>query len=299
MWEVLARDVGLEPTRPFDHRLSRTPSNIDLDLTKYKEYLKGKYSKVYSTQLFTYTLRYHQVYGNLSLIETIPSTIRNNALKALVALSKFKGEYSEFHNRVKAHGIKWTSPDALTCFSKVFNNNHDSLMQWYKDFSKMLKPNEQLWVKYLALSGLRRQESVMSFNKIVELDRAGNLSEYVNDLGIVEHFRDKQFLRGTKNAFITIIPSTLLDEIKKSESVGWNTLRKRMDRKHQKYRFKELRSFYSSFMAKNGLISEEVDLLQGRVSKSVFARHYLKENVEEFKGRVLEGSSKLETLLSS
>ena len=70
-----------------------------------------------------------------------------------------------------------------------------------------------------------------------------------------------------------------------------------MDRKHQKYRFKELRSFYSSFMAKNGLISEEVDLLQGRVSKSVFARHYLKENVEEFKGRVLEGSSKLETLL--
>ena len=39
-------------------------------------------------------------------------------------------------------------------------------------------------------------------------------------------------------------------------------------------------SFYSSFMARNGLMGEEIDLLQGKVSKSVFARYYLKENIE-------------------
>jgi intergrase/recombinase len=179
----------------------------------------------------------------------------------------------------------------------MFNHNHDSLMQWYQDFSKFLKPNEQLWLRYLALSGLRRAESVMSFNKIVELARANRLSEYINDLGVIEHFRDKQFLRGTKNAFITIVSPTLIDEVKHSDSLNWNALRKRMDRKHQRYRFKELRSFNGSFLVKNSLISEEVDLLQGRISKSVFARHYLKENVGEFKNRVLEGNSKLETSL--
>jgi hypothetical protein len=268
-----------------------------LNLEEYKQFLKSKYSKDYSTKLFTYTLRYYEVYGNLSLVESIPSTVRNNALKSLVALSKYKGEYSEFHNRLKAHGIRWVSTDAFTSFTNMFNHNHDSLIQWYHDFSKFLKPNEQIWLKYLALSGLRRAESVMSFNKIIELAMADRLSEYISEQGTIEHFRDKRFLRGTKNAFITIVTPNLIDEIKRSESINWNALRKRMDRKHQRYRFKELRSFNGSFLVKNGLISEEVDLLQGRVSKTVFARHYLKENIGEFKGRILEGTSKLETLL--
>ena len=182
-------------------------------------------------------------------------------------------------------------------FSKIFNNNHDSLIQWYKDITEFLRPNERTWLKYLALSGLRRQESVMSFNKVIEMDRAGNLGEYLNELNILEHFRDKRFLRGTKNAFITIVPPSLIEDIKHSEPICWNSLDKRMYRRKLKYRFKELRSFYASFLVRNGLISEEADLLEGRVSKSVFMRAYMKENIEEFKGRVLEANAKLESLL--
>jgi intergrase/recombinase len=55
---------------------------------------------------------------------------------------------------------------------------------------------------------------------------------------------------------------------------------------------------YASFMVKHGLVSEEVDLLQGRVSKSVFVRHYLKENPTELRGRTLETLRKLERLVS-
>jgi hypothetical protein len=105
-----------------------------LNLALYKEFLQSKYSKVYSTQLYAYTLKYHEFYGNLSLLETIPSTARNNALKSLVALSKYKGEYSEFHSRLKAHGIKLVSTDAFTSSTNMFNHDHDSLKQWYKDF---------------------------------------------------------------------------------------------------------------------------------------------------------------------
>jgi intergrase/recombinase len=217
----------------------------------------------------------------------------------MIALSKFKGEYLEFHDKIKQYGIKWVSQDSFTSFLKIFNNNHDSLVQWYKDVSNVMKPHEQLWLRYLALSGLRRTEAEISFNKILELGKQRR-SDYINEKGIVEHFRfPKDFLRGTKNCYISIVPASLIEEIANSQHLCYSTLRKRLEHNAFNQRFKELRSFYSSFMARNGLMSEEIDLLQGRVPKSVFARHYLKENIGEFKCRVLEGNNKLETLLFS
>lgn len=148
----------------------------------------------------------------------------------------------------------------------------------------------------MALSGLRREESTISFNKIIELSQQGKLGEYVNEYGVIEHFRDKKFLRGTKNAYISIVPESLIEMIKVSTPVYYPTFRKRFNGTLP-MRFRELRSFYSTFMARNGLISEEVDLLQGRIPKTVFARHYLKENLDEFRKRVLKTNRKLETLL--
>jgi hypothetical protein len=268
-------------------------------LVKYREFLNSKYrSRVYANCVFNYTLKYYDAYSNPSIIQTVPETIRHNVLKSMVALSKFKGEYLEFHDKIKQYGIKWVNQDSFTSFLKIFNNNHDSLIQWYKDAAKILKPHEQLWLKYLALSGLRRTESLLSFNRIVELGK-DRRSEYINEKGIVEHFKyPKDFLRGTKNCYITIAPSNILEAIMNSQQLSYSTLKKRLLHNAMSQRFKELRSYYSSFMAKNGLMSEEIDLLQGRVPRSVFARHCLKENVDEFKARVLEGTNKLETLLS-
>jgi hypothetical protein len=269
-------------------------------LVKYREFLESKYrSRVYAGCIFNYTVKYFDAYSNPSIIQTIPETIRHNVLKSMIALSKFRGEYLEFHDKIKQYGIKWVTQDSFTSFLKIFNNNHDSLIQWYKDAVKILKPHEQLWLKYLALSGLRRTEAVLSYNKIVELGKDGR-SEYINEKGIVEHFKyPKDFLRGTKNCYITIVPAEILDEIMESKQLSCCMVRKRLEHNGMPQRFKDLRSFFSSFMAKNGLMSEEIDLLQGRVPRSVFARHYLKENMDEFKGRVLEGTNNLEkTLLS-
>ena len=267
-------------------------------MVKYREFLESKYrSKAYACCIFNYTIKYYEAYSNPAIIQTVPETIRHNVLKSMIALSKFKGEYLEFHDKIKQYGIKWVSQDSFTSFLKIFNNNHDSLRQWVKDVSKVMKPHEQLWLKYLALSGLRRTEAEISYNKIIELGKQGR-SEYVNDEDIVEHFRfPKDFLRGTKNCYITIIPANLLEEITNNKQLCYSTLRKRLEHNGFNQRFKELRSFYSSFMAKNGLMSEEIDLLQGRVPRSVFARHYLKENIGEFKNRVLEGNGKLESLI--
>ena len=73
----------------------------------------------------------------------------------------------------------------------------------------------------------------------------------------------------------------------------------RLDRKHIKLRLKELRSYHNSYLRKNGIISELVDVLAGRVPKSVFARHYLGEDMKAFSSQVIAIEDNLmETLFS-
>ncbi len=62
-------------------------------------------------------------------------------------------------------------------------------------------------------------------------------------------------------------------------------------------RFKELRSYHNSYLRKNGVITEIVDVLAGRVPKSVFCRHYLGEDIKAFGSLVLSIENKLEEVL--
>jgi intergrase/recombinase len=86
-------------------------------------------------------------------------------------------------------------------------------------------------------------------------------------------------------------------QIANSRPVSYSAIHCYLYRKHLKLRLKELRSFYASFMVRHNIISEEVDLLQGRVSKSIFVRHYLKENPVELGDRTLKAIKQLEESL--
>ena len=68
----------------------------------------------------------------------------------------------------------------------------------------------------------------------------------------------------------------------------------RLQRKGIKVRINELRDYYATFMVKHGLIKEEVDLLQGRVGKSIFVRHYWSPAIKEMKQRVFKALQELE-----
>jgi intergrase/recombinase len=45
---------------------------------------------------------------------------------------------------------------------------------------------------------------------------------------------------------------------------------------HNLVRIKELRSYFATYLDLHETLVEYIDLLQGRVPKSVFAKHYLK-----------------------
>jgi len=216
-------------------------------------------------------------------------------MSALSNLSKFLGVYEQWKESTRNVGLKWSKTDTFESFMKIMNNNHNDLLEWHRKASGILKDNERLYLKFMLLSGLRKNEGIQSFNLIISLFKSGKLVDYFNEnLSMLEHYRFKQFLRRTKNAYITFIAKDLLMQIANSRPISYPAIRKYLNRSGLKTRIKELRSYYASFMVRHNLISEEVDLLQGRVPKSVFARHYLKENPAELRDRTLLAITQLE-----
>jgi intergrase/recombinase len=175
---------------------------------------------------------------------------------------------------------------------RIFNNNHNDLVEWYHKAVNVLNNNERLYLKFMLLSGMRKNEGIQSFNLIISLYKENKLGEYFNEeLSALEHWKyPKLFLRNTKCLYISIVPKSLVFEIANSKTVSYPMIRKRLEKNGLKVRIKELRSYWASYMVKNRvLISEEADLCQGRVPKSVFAKHYLKENLKELSDRTLKG----------
>jgi intergrase/recombinase len=82
--------------------------------------------------------------------------------------------------------------------------------------------------------------------------------------------------------YISIVTQKLIGEICNSQPVTYSAIRKRFTRAKYPIRIKELRSYYSTYLRNHGILAEIVDLLQGRIKKSVFVAHYLKiESIKE------------------
>ena len=119
----------------------------------------------------------------------------------------------------------------------------------------------------MALSGLRVIEVVKSLERISQ----HGLEGYVKD-GILEHFRFKdEFLRGNKNAYVTVATHNLLSVLKEWDNhVSYSMLVKRCKKYGLKRRFHPLRKFYATTLRLNGVPTELVNLLQGRIGSSIF-----------------------------
>jgi hypothetical protein len=272
-----------------------------IDWIKYREFLLSKFSRSYALQVFNNGLRHYYCLENPTNISAIPATTRGNVLKAMVNLSKFLGCYEEYKLKLRNNGVKWiNTDDSFNSFLRIINNNHNNLGEWYRATQNILRDKEKLWLKFTLETGLRKQEAINSFNLIIQLAGRGKLSEYYNEeLGILEHFKyGDLFLRATKKVYISIVSEELVSEIASSQPVSYSAIRKRLARNKQKLRFKELRSYFATYLRKKGILAEYVDLLQGRIPKSVFARHYLKvEDVKELVKHVLTVTDNLiETL---
>jgi hypothetical protein len=276
----------------------KAPRNINW--SEYKRYLLSKYAKSYAVQLFEYSRKYYLLLNDVNSILLSKSTIRNNVINSLTALSRFLGTYNSFMAEMKAHGIKRVRQDPVQAFTRIFNSNaHKGLGKWYQDALAVLKENPRLYLRFMLLSGVRAMEGVKAFNLIVELGPKYTEEYYNCETRFLEHFKyPKLFLRRSKNIYVSAVPRKLLDEISMSTRISYNALDKRLDRAGLPMRIKQLRSFYATKMREMGLLSEQIDLIQGRVGKSIFLQHYFKQDAKSLSNQILQLLPMIEDFLS-
>ena len=205
--------------------------------------------------------------------------------------------------RLKNSGIKWVSNDsAFDSFLRIVNNNHSDLGQWYKAMQRILRDEEKLYLKFVLTTDLRKAEALKSMRLIIRLFNEDKLDSYYNsELGILEHWRFPDlFFRRTKMVYISIVSNDLVTKIAQSKPVSYFAIRKRIVTHKQRVRIKELRSYFATYLRQHGILAEYIDLLQGRIPKSVFAKHYLKiESIEELVQQVSSITAAMESNLLS
>ncbi len=174
-------------------------------------------------------------------------------------------------------------------------NSGNGLSEWIQKCLRLLDDRGRLLMLLALSTGLRKSECFKSFNLIIRLNREGRLSEYYNPgLQVLEHFRfEKLFIRRTKNVYISFIPRSLVDRIAASKPVSYPAIRNRLKKRGMKIRLNEIRDHYATFMVQHGLIREEVDLLQGRIGKTVFMRNYFSPSLQDLGQRTLSALNRM------
>jgi intergrase/recombinase len=177
---------------------------------------------------------------------------------------------------MKNYGIRIHRQSAVESFLRIMKASNSDILDWYEKALTFLRPNERLFLRFCKITGIRKTEAIISFNKIIELSKTQDLPAYYDfQLNVLMHFRyPDEFLRRTKNCYISFIPDSLVKEIESSQPVSYYAIRKRLNRNGVKLRINELRDHFGTNLRKYGIRKEEIDLLQGRIPQEIFIRHY-------------------------
>jgi hypothetical protein len=122
------------------------PNSLEFDFSEFSNWVSSKYSNSYSSTILCYARKYHHLVTaeNPRELDLLPPTIKNNAIKSLIVLSKFLGNYKEFSERLKSFDIKTRRPDSLSAFLRIFNARNSDVIAWYNSVMPLLRDNEGL-----------------------------------------------------------------------------------------------------------------------------------------------------------
>jgi intergrase/recombinase len=92
---------------------------------------------------------------------------------------------------------------------------------------------------------------------------------------MLEYFKyPEQFLRKTKHAFVSIVDDSIIELAQNTSQRSYNSTRMLLRKQGIEMYMAYCRKIFATYLRNNGIQPEMIDLLQGRVPKSVFMRHY-------------------------
>jgi intergrase/recombinase len=222
-------------------------------------------------------------------------------MNALANYAKYAGQYDRWLYIRQKYNLKWSSGnDSLQSLQRFFDTDLtlDSMVSKVKEMIRVLPAPMGAIIRFAVLTGLRPTEACASVRL---LNTSSGLSpQYYNpEQQCLEHFRFPEiFLRQTKKCYLSYITQDQLSAIGVlgSRTPTWNAIRLTCKRRHIDMNMHLCRKIFASWLRKEGITPEIVDLLQGRVSQSILTRHYLAPS-QNMKDDVLKALEKLQQQL--
>ena len=169
-------------------------------------------------------------------------------------------------------------------FHKIFNSkdNIENYFSGIKSFitnGKIARDNKNL-VLYCTLTGLRASEAIDSINIIKDDNKR---IKYLDiESNILKHYEFPDiFIRKTKKAHFSVVNDNLIKIAMTASSQTCSTLTSRFYRNNIEFDLSYCRKVLATFLRNNGIEPEIIDLLQGRISSSVFVNHYYRPDINE------------------
>ena len=227
--------------------------------------------------------------------------LRRIVMSSLSNLSKYLGVYDQWKQTIRNYGLKWENTTSLETFLSILNSNLEETEIWLKQVIEKLPKDYSTVLIFDVLTGLRPSEAAMSCKLITELSERGKLDSYLDkDLLMLQHFRFPDlFLRQSKNAYISFITPELLQLVLEAKpSMKYSAIDTMIGRQGFNTRTKQLRKIYATRL-RNDLPQELVDLLQGRISQTVFMKFYYKPLLKDIQQKTIRALQTLQMELLS
>lgn len=266
-------------------------------------------NKSWSSTIFNYAQQYSSsIFSrNLSAVQALPDSKRPNILKALSTLAKFDGCSDDYKQLMKQYGLHWTgrSKDDIFIDRLTSTQDPESIWKWVKEVKHEL-PEISLLLDLMSVSGLRFIEGINSYNLIIKLTETGKLQldrdgknyrgGYFNrEIASLEHFWFRDiFLRNTKKAFVSFVPSSLIAKIGELDRLSAEQVQQLVRRRGLPCRFSDIREAHGTFITKY-LKESEINFLHGRVTSSVFMANYFNPVlISDLKSRAFQGIQEIQ-----
>ncbi len=272
-------------------------NEIMIDWQQFHNFLLQGMNERTAEDRLRYAKQFAQILdmSNASSLLQLSAEKRIHAMKALSCLAKYTGRFDQFLQLRQRYNLKWsTGTEKLDAFERFFDDSKtlDTMLQWLRQVRQELPKSYSDFFMFCALTGLRASECVACIRLIK--DPKEFKTYYNEDRHCLEHFRFANiFIRRTKAAYISLVDKEILEIAKNcTNTPSYNALKMALRRKSLDMQLKYCRKIFASYLRQAGIESEIVDLLQGRVPKSVFARHYFTPSLD-YKDKVIRALDKL------
>jgi intergrase/recombinase len=274
-----------------------TKKNVnDLDMefwNNFEEYLKKSYRKSSLRCRILYAKQYYHVIieENARDIIGLSHNKKLQIMKSLAILAKYLGCYDRWKTIKERYQLKWSNEDSIEIFQNLTNQekNYSSMLKWVKNTCKIIPAHYANILIYSVLTGLRPTEVLSSIN-LIKLDIDNYLDK---DKMILEHVKYPEiFIRKTKKAYISIVNESIIRIAKDTRECNYNSMRCYLKRRKIPFNFNYCRKIFATYLRMQGIEQEVIDLLQGRLPKSIFLRYYYRPDLSIY----IKIQNKLQTL---